>query len=87
MFVKRGQDHQREILKNDEGSTRYNKFVQRLGQSITLKSHLGFQAGLDYQRDGDEAIYSGDVLTEVMYHVVTMMPTDTNDDQSVNKKK
>ena len=87
IYVARGQDNQKDILKNTCGSTLYENFIQNLGQSVSLKSHLGFQAGLKYKTDGEYAIYHSDALTEMMFHVATMMPTEADDDQVLNKKK
>lgn len=86
LFVARGQDNQRDILKNSKGSEAYEEFLKGLGDRVSLKHHLGFQAGLKYKADGEEAIYSSDALTEIMYHVATMMP-EGEDDQVLNKKR
>jgi hypothetical protein len=60
-----------------------------MGQITSLRSHLGFYAGLKPKTDGEYSIYVSDPLTEVMYHVATMMPTpeEGEDDQVLNKKR
>lgn len=87
IYAAKGQDNQKEILKNTSGSKSYEDFISNLGQKVSLKHHLGFQAGLKHKADGDLAVYHSDALTELMFHVATMMPTEAEDDQVLNKKK
>lgn len=87
MYVARGQDHQKDILRNDGGSDAYEDFLRRLGERVSLKNHLGFQASLKHNTDGENAIYYSDPLLEFMFHVATMMPTEADDDQVLNKKR
>ena len=87
LYVARGQDNQRDILKNIVGSNKYEEFINNLGQKVSLRNHLGFQAGLKYKTDGKVAVYHSDPLIELMFHVATMMPTSADDDQVLNKKK
>jgi hypothetical protein len=87
IYAARGQDNQRDILKNTKGSYAYETFIQGLGDVVQLKSHLGFQAGLKHKTDGESSIYFSDPLIEVMFHVATMMPTSEEDEQVLNKKR
>ncbi len=87
IYVGRGQDNQRDILKNSIGSKSYEHFLENLGEKVSLKNHLGFLAGLKYKADGEHSIYTSDALTEIMFHVATMMPSEADDDQVLNKKK
>jgi len=87
IYAARGQENQKEILKNTKGSFAYESFIQGLGEVVDLKSHLGFQAGLKHKTDGEHAIYYSDPLIEVMFHVATMMPTSEEDEQVLNKKR
>jgi tuberous sclerosis protein 2 len=87
IYVARGQDNQRDILKNEKGSDSYEDFLASIGETVTLKNHLGFQAGLNFKTDGDKAVYFSDALTELMFHVATLMPTLETDEQAVNKKR
>ncbi len=87
VYAARGQDNQRDILKNTKGSFAYEAFIQGLGEFVNLKSHLGFQAGLKHKTDGEHSLYHSDPLIEVMFHVATLMPTAQEDDQVLNKKR
>ena len=87
VYAAKGQDTQHEILRNEGGSIAYEEFLNGLGEYISLKTHLGFQAGLKYKIDGEKSIYYSDPLTEVMYHVTTLMPNANDDDNQVISKK
>jgi len=87
IYVARGQDNQKEILKNSFGSKNYEEFLESLGDRVSLKSHLGFTAGLKHKLDGETAIYYSNPLTELTFHVATLMPTEVDDDQVLNKKR
>lgn len=87
IYVAYGQDTQQEILRNSSGSKDYEDFIKSLGDVVDLKTHLGFAGGLKYKTDGEYTIYSSDSLTEVMYHVATMMPLDADDEQVISKKR
>lgn len=87
VYVANGQDTQQEILRNSSGSKDYEEFIKALGDVVDLKTHLGFAGGLKYKTDGEHTIYSSDSLTEVMYHIATMMPLDADDEQVISKKR
>lgn len=87
IYVGKGQDKQKDILKNSEGSKAYEEFLNQLGEKVSLKSHLGFQGGLKYKADGEHSVYYSNALTEIMFHVVTLMPSEADDDQVLNKKR
>jgi hypothetical protein len=87
IYVGRGQDNQKIILKNTKGSEDYEKFLHNLGTKVELKSHLGFTAGLKFKTDGEHSIYYADAVNELMFHVATLMPTNVDDDQVLNKKR
>lgn len=47
IYIKEGQDLQQEILKNEEGSERFQQFVSSLGWNVSVADHTGFLGGLD----------------------------------------
>lgn len=47
IYVAQGQEDQRDILKNETGSSLYTEFVKGLGWVVDLKTHRGFSGGLD----------------------------------------
>jgi hypothetical protein len=81
------QDHQKEILMNQQGSKEYDWFLANLGKKIELDKHLGFLGGLKEINDGKYAIYFANSQIEIIYHVATYMPTIEGDDQQINKKR
>lgn len=88
IYVAKGQDNQKDILKNSGGSPSYEEFLESMGTKVALKSHLGFIAGLKPNTDGEYSIYFSNPVIEMMFHVTTMMPTeDEDDDQVLNKKR
>jgi len=42
---------------------------------------------LKYKADGEHSIYYSNALTEIMFHVATLMPSEVDDDQVLNKKR
>lgn len=87
IYVGRQQDRQKEILMNQQGSKRYDWFLANLGKKIELDKHLGFLGGLREINDGKYAIYYANSQIEIIYHVVTYMPTFVEDEQQINKKR
>ncbi|GMI30952.1 hypothetical protein TeGR_g7489 [Tetraparma gracilis] len=47
LYVANGQTHQRDILANKRGSAEYEKFVDKLGTTVDLGAHKGFNGKLD----------------------------------------
>lgn len=90
IYIGQGQTSETEILANTEGSALYNTFLSGLGTKVCLH-HAKFNTqGLDRESnaDGTHTYAWRDRVTEIVFHVTTMMPTDTeNDPQSVNKKR
>ena len=74
-------------MRNQSGSVDYERFLVKLGKKIALNTHLGFLGGLKEGSDGKETLYFADSQLEVIFHVVTMMPTDEDDEQQISKKK
>ncbi|OQS01370.1 hypothetical protein ACHHYP_01171 [Achlya hypogyna] len=91
VYVGPRQTHQHEILGNTAGSTEYEEFLLELGWPINLATHKGFTGGLDHNAkslsNGPSTVYFANSTTEVVFHVVTMMPTKANDPQQIDKKR
>jgi len=70
-------------------SSRFNEFMDSLGWPILLKNHPCYSGGLDVNddRNGRSSVYVSGFDYEIMFHVAPLMPTDTKDEQQVNKKK
>lgn len=90
IYIGEGQKKEAEILANVEGSKDYNDFLSGLGTKVALKG-AGFNTqGLDRESDMDgEFTYAWrDRVTELVFHVTTMMPTNLDHDpQCIYKKR
>ena len=87
IYVGYGQEDQLEILGNTSGSRRYVRFLHSIGWEVDLGEHTGFNGGLNAGTDGQSSIYYSDDKTEVMFHVLTMMPADEKDEKLVRRKR
>ncbi|KAK6511499.1 Tuberous sclerosis 2-like protein [Arthrobotrys musiformis] len=90
VYVGSGQTEETEILSNVMGSSDYTDFVDNLGDLIALKGSTINTGGLDREigMDGEFAFYWSDKITQIIFHVTTMMPTNRiHDPQCTNKKR
>lgn len=88
IYVAHGQEDQKEILKNASGSNLYGEFVNGLGWKVDVQNHPGFLGGLDKNLStGKNAIYYSNASQEVIFHTVTLMPSNSSDDQQIEKKR
>ncbi|TRY75961.1 hypothetical protein DNTS_033512 [Danionella cerebrum] len=84
-YVAEGQEDKHSILSNTAGSQAYEDFVSGLGWEVNLASHCGFMGGLQRNRStGFTMPYFATSTVEVMFHVSTRMPPDSDD--SLTKK-
>ncbi|KAF3935757.1 Tuberin [Dactylella cylindrospora] len=90
VYVGAGQTEETEILSNVMGSSDYTDFVDKLGDLIALQGSTINTGGLDRESnmDGEFAFYWNDKITQIIFHVTTMMPTNRiHDPQCTNKKR
>ncbi|RMX62071.1 hypothetical protein DD238_007203 [Peronospora effusa] len=91
IYVGKNQHTQQEILHNEKGSRGYELFVSQLGWKVDMLTHRGFVGGLDTNpkslSNGKTTLYYASSHSEVVYHVVTMMPTKSSDPQQIDKKR
>src|SRR3989338_4974602 len=88
IYVRNQQEMQRALMKNDEGSDLYEEFTNGLGWPVNLATHNGFIGGLDpLLTTGTDAPYWASSTLEVVFHVVTRMPTNDSDEQQIHKKR
>ncbi|XP_034935459.1 tuberin [Chelonus insularis] len=91
LYIGAGQaSNEAEILANQHGSLRYAEFLQRLGTLVCLKDvdESVFLGGLD--RNGEHGNFTyiwQDDVTQVAFHVATLMPTQQSDPKSTKKKQ
>ncbi|KAM0730676.1 Tuberin [Formica fusca] len=90
LYVGPGQaSNETEILANQHGPLRYTEFLKRLGTLIRLKDvdENVFLGGLDRNgENGDFAYIWQDDVTQVAFHVATLMPTKASDPKCTSKK-
>lgn len=89
IYVGEGQSSEAEILANSRGTDAYEAFLSGLGTKVKLQDAKFNTQGLDRVSnvDGTHTYAWRDRVTEVVFHVPTMMPTDPeNDPQGVKKK-
>ncbi|XP_026528322.1 ral GTPase-activating protein subunit alpha-2 [Notechis scutatus] len=85
VYIAEGQEDKCSILSNPQGSQAYEDFIAGLGWEVDLSTHCGFMGGL--QRNGSTgqtAPYYATSSVEVIFHVSTRMPSDSDD--SLTKK-
>ncbi|KAM6358698.1 ral GTPase-activating protein subunit alpha-1 isoform 2-T2 [Alca torda] len=84
-YVAEGQEDKHSILTNTGGSQGYEDFVAGLGWEVNLTNHCGFMGGLQKNKStGLTTPYFATSTVEVMFHVSTRMPSDSDD--SLTKK-
>ncbi|XP_075804231.1 ral GTPase-activating protein subunit alpha-1 isoform X6 [Microtus pennsylvanicus] len=84
-YVAEGQEDKYSILTNVGGSQAYEDFVAGLGWEVNLTNHCGFMGGLQKNKStGLTTPYFATSTVEVIFHVSTRMPSDSDD--SLTKK-
>ncbi|MCJ1256840.1 Tuberous sclerosis 2-like protein [Lignoscripta atroalba] len=89
IYVGNAQTLEREILANNRGSEAFDQLLSGLGTKVQLRGANFNTQGLDRDSDldGTHTYAWRDRITEIVFHVPTMMPTNVDDPQCINKKK
>ncbi len=91
VYVAPGQSSETEILANTFGSSRYLEFLGGLGSLLRLPDvprRLVYLGGLDQSgTDGKVTYCYHDNISQVLFHVATLMPTDLISDPQCSCKK
>ncbi|KFY46541.1 hypothetical protein V495_02394 [Pseudogymnoascus sp. VKM F-4514 (FW-929)] len=90
VYIGPGQKHEKEILPNISGSTDYMALLAGLGTLTRLQQATFNTQGLDRNNntDGEFTICWRDRVTELVFHITTMMPTNLeHDPQCIGKKR
>lgn len=90
VYIGPGQRHEKEILPNISGSTDYMALLAGLGTLTKLHQATFNTQGLDRNNntDGEFTICWRDRVTELVFHITTMMPTNLElDPQCIGKKR
>jgi hypothetical protein len=88
-YIGEGQTNERDIFMNSMGSPAYTAFLSDLGTLSRLKGANFNTGGLDTHRDADgEFTYCWrDRCMELVFHIPTMMPTNSDPDITYPSKK
>uniref|UniRef100_A0A3Q2D4X2 GTPase-activating Rap/Ran-GAP domain-like protein 3 n=1 Tax=Cyprinodon variegatus TaxID=28743 RepID=A0A3Q2D4X2_CYPVA len=89
LYAKDGQLTDDEMFSNETGSENFDKFLNLLGDTITLQGWAGYRGGLDTKNDttGLQSIYTVYQGHELMFHVSTMLPYSKENKQQVERKR
>lgn len=90
LYVGSGQTEEKEILGNRSGSRNYTNFLSSLGELVTLKGQQDvYTGGLDIRNDehGKYTYVWGDDISQIVYHVTTLMPNNVAQDENHSGKK
>ncbi|OMJ72469.1 hypothetical protein SteCoe_29098 [Stentor coeruleus] len=88
LYVKPGQDDEKDILANDSCSKGFQEFLTKLGRVVELENYGAYLGGLDQKGScGKISISYTDWEHDVMFHVPVLIPTDINDNLQVIKKR
>ncbi|KAJ3145195.1 Ral GTPase-activating protein subunit alpha-1 [Geranomyces variabilis] len=88
IYVGPGQEDEQSIFHNAQGSPEYRDFVASLGWEVDLATHPGFLGGLEKSRaNGNTATYYCTSTFEMLFHDVTKMPVDPQDEKQLKKKR
>lgn len=74
---------------NTENSKDFDEFLNFIGQRVSLKNFTGFRGMLDVTNDdtGKESVYEKYDDSEIMFHVSTLLPFSTKDQQHIERKR
>lgn len=89
LYIGEEQFSEAEILANTCGTDAYDGFLSGLGTKVKLQGATFNTQGLNREsnEDGTHTYAWRDRVTEIIFHVTTMMPTDTVDDPKGDRKK
>ncbi|KAF3771230.1 hypothetical protein M406DRAFT_286113 [Cryphonectria parasitica EP155] len=90
IYIGENQTSESEILQNVSGSADYVEFLNGIGMLTKLKGAEFNTQGLDreFDTDGQYTFCWRDRVTEMVFHVITQMPTNLEyDPQCIQKKK
>lgn len=87
IYIGPGQVEECEILANTRGSPDFETFLNGLGTKVKLEGAKFNTQGLGSDMDGEHTYAWRDRVTEIVYHVPSMMPTNLEDDPRCTNKK
>ncbi|KYQ89404.1 RapGAP/RanGAP domain-containing protein [Tieghemostelium lacteum] len=84
-----GQATEDQFYNNQQGSEKWNEFLNLLGERVELRSFKGYRGGLDVVNNttGSHSLYTKHKGYEIMFHVSTMLPYTPGDTQQIERKR
>lgn len=87
MYIGPNQVLEKEYLANTSGSPDYHSFLESMATRVSLFPPLRYNPqGLQNEIDGTETYAWRDRVTEIVYHITSMMPNPPTDPNNVQKK-
>ena len=88
IYVGEGQAEEQSILQNTSSSEAFEAFLSKVGYKVSLKDAKFNTQGLDrrYETDGTHTHAWRDRVTEIVFHIPTMMPNDLENDAACSRK-
>ena len=89
IYLAEGQKIELDILANDQGSEAFDSFLSKLAYEVPLRDAKFNTQGLDRMGDTDGSYTYAwrDRVTEIVFHVPTIMPNDLSNDPAFLRKK
>jgi len=89
LYVKQGQTTEEEVFGNEYGSVQFESFLELLGDIIELEGWQGFKGDLDvvHNQTGTHSLFTQFKGVDIMFHVSTLLPHSTEDEQQIAKKR
>jgi hypothetical protein len=89
VLLKRGaQTSESDMFANTQGSRDYRAFLAFIGHVADLRTYDGFMGGLQAGgATGERSVVTSLEGNQVMYHVSTMLPHSTTDEQQLERKR
>ena len=89
IYQRVGQTSEEALFGNRVHSAVMDRFLDMIGQRVTLAQHSGYRGGLDTQfgQTGQHSVYTEHQGKEIMYHVATLLPFSETDSQQLQRKR
>ena len=89
IYQRVGQTSEEALFGNRVHSAALDRFLDMIGQRVTLAEHSGYRGGLDTQfgQTGHHSVYTEHQGKEIMYHVATLLPFSETDSQQLQRKR
>jgi hypothetical protein len=89
IYVGHKQTKEAEILANTQASDAFQRLLEDMGTRMPLRGAKFNTQGLDRESntDGEYCYAWRDRITEIVFHIPTLMPTDLENDAACNNKK